>query len=563
MPAPFSISNCLSVGETVTREYFGGDLTIAITKLITAKCFVSDISNVDGPLSVSTLISLRNKEDWSEVIIAGRNYGKCQIVGFSLDPDTNATVATCNISLRSRTVGTSTSGGYYADLLAAIGAEGDLVESISESINLSRSQNSTSYSRTVDLKINNKSVLFNPLVGAQSPVPKAKEIVRKWLSTLTYSFPLISGEYDEILDKDFKTFKSERIDSIQGTVSVTETLDTTNVAGDYAHTFELSLSVGQDGVTTVTESGEIEGLTADRIAAANAAYNAVIAAAKTRCADLYIKYSVTGPGGYENSTITCDTTNLNPTPTEQTKTTNTFSGTIEYSVSYSDDSSKIANVYRTISSTINEEGCVAGGEISYTFEGATGANEATGTYPRYNIALSLFLNAQSGLAYVTGSATGVGFSGLPISRSEEHRFYDGVIDGTLSYSNDPIYRYHTPTGLIKKVEFNMSASDPVPAAQVYQSVPTEGQTSSIVQKSYDTLSGLNYSTRMLAHRISPDNTTRRGELLALASDLLPEVFAYESSVLNSVNYSFSPLNDVEFEFDAATEHFTGTEDSCE
>ena len=561
MSAPFSISNCLSVGETITREYFGGDLTIAVTKLITAKCFVSDVSNADGPINVSDLIALRNKEDWAEVTVAGRNYGKCQIVGFSLDPDANATVATCNISLRARSVGTSASGGYYADLLTAIGTEGDLVESISENINLGRSQNSTSYSRTVDLKINNKSAIYNPLLGSPSPVPKAKEIVRKWLSTLTYSFPLISGEYDAILDKDFKTFKSERIDAIQGTVSVTETLDTSNVAGDYAHTFELSLSVGQDGVTTVTESGEIEGLTADRIGAANAAYSSVIAAAKTRCSDLYSKYTTAGVGGVDNAPIVCDKT-LKDAPTEQTKTVNTFSGTIEYSVSYSDDSSKIANVYRTISSTVNEEGCVDGGEISYTFEGATGANEATGTYPRYQIALALFLNAQSGLAYVTGTATSVGFLGLPISRTEQHRFYDGVIEGSLAYSNDSIYRFHTTTGLIKKIEFNMSTSDPVPAAQVYQSVPMDGQTSSIVQSSYDTLSGLNYSTRMLAHRISPDNTTRRGQLLALASGLLPEVFADESSVLNSVSYSFSPMNDVEFELDAATEYFTGVEDSC-
>ena len=563
MPAPFSISNCLSVGETVTREYFGGDLTIAITNLTTAKCYVSDISNTDGPLSVSDLIALRNKEDWSEVTIAGRAYGKCQIVGFSLDPDVNATVATCNISLRSRTVGTSTSGGYYADLLTAIGTEGNLVESISENITLSRAQNSTSYSRTVDLKINNSSLIFNPLLGTQSPVAKAKEIVRKWFSTLTYSFPLISGEYDEILDKDFKTFKSERIDAIQGNVSVTETLDTTNISGDYAHTFELSLSVGQDGVTTVTESGEIEGLTSDRIAAANAVYSAVIAASQTRCSDLYDKYSVTGPGGANNSSISCNENSLGSAPIERTKTTNIFVGTIEYSVSYSDDSSKSGNVYKSVSSTTNQEGCIENGEISYSFEGATGANELLGEYPRYGFALALFLNPQSGIEHILETAIDFGFSGLPISRTEDHRLYDGVIEGGLVFSNNSVYRLNTAADLIKKIEYSQAQSKPFPFSQAYQSVPMEGQTSSIVQTSYDTLANLDHGTRIVAHRISPENTTRLDELISLSKSLVPTGFTDDSSVLNSASYSFSPLNDVEFSLDVSIDCFEGEEDSCE
>ena len=320
--------------------------------------------------------------------------------------------------------------------------------------------------------------------------------------------------------------------------------------------------MGQDGVTTVTESGEIEGLTSDRIAAANAVYSAVIAASQTRCSDLYDKYSVTGPGGATNSTIHCDGNSLKTTPTEQTKTTNVFAGTIEYSISYSDDSSKIANTYRSITSTVNQEGCVESGDISYSFEGATGANEATGTYPRYQIALSLFLNASSGLDHILGLGVGAGFTGLPIARSEEHRFYEGVIEGSLSFSNNPVYSYNTEADLIKKLEFSAASSDPIPEAQVYQSVPMESQSSSIVQASHDTFSGLNYSTRMLAHRISPENSTRLGELISMASGLLPEVFAEDGSVLASVNYSFSPLNDVEFSFEASVEHFTGEEDSC-
>lgn len=532
--APLLITNAISLGETVNREYFGSDATLAFTRQVNLTCLVSDMYNTSGPISVASLIALRDAQDWRNVTISGKDYGKCRITSFNLVGGTNAYVATCNITFESRSSGTSSGGTYFADMWRALNSDGKLIESISETASLSRGENSTSFSREVSIKLNNASLLFSPLTGATSSLGKAKEIVRAWVKDgADYVFPTISGEYDSIISDKLakKKFYTEKVDAINGTVSITESLDTSNIAsGTYSHSYTIQLSSDEDGITRVTESGTVEGLGSDRLADAESGYATVISEAVGRCQTIYTQYA--------NSVVKCEKT-LSSRARETNKKTDKFSGTIDYSVSFNDDDSDKGAVYKTVTTAVTRNGCNSTADVSYTFEGTTGTSaeiiSGVLSYPKYAQALAIFENTTSGIEDIISDQD---YDNLPISRSETHKFYQGVIEGSLSFSSDDIYRFNTAVDKIKKFEEQTSTTLPVIVTRSFTFVPTEFDAGNTVvqQADFSTDQKEGYQLSMTVARIAPSaDVTRFSTLTGMATGF--------SGIMDSMSVSYAPLND--------------------
>lgn len=531
--APLLITNAISLGETVNREYFGSDITLAFTRQVNLTCLVSDMYNTSGPISVASLIALRDAQDWRNVTISGKDYGKCRITSFNLVGGTNAYVATCNITFESRSSGTSSGGTYFADMWRALNSDGKLIESISETASLSRGENSTSFSREVSIKLNNASLLFSPLTGATSSLGKAKEIVRAWVKDgASYVFPIISGEYDSIVSDKLvkKKFYTEKVDAINGTVSITESLDTSNIVGTYSHSFTVQLSSGEDGITRVMESGTIEGLGSDRLADAESGYATVISGAAGRCQTIYAQYV--------DSVVKCEKT-LSSRARETNKKTDKFSGSIDYSISFDDDDADKGTVYKTVTTSVTRNGCNSTADVSYTFEGTTGTSaeiiSGVLSYPKYAQALAIFENATSGIEDIISDQ---GYDNLPISRSETHKLYQGVIEGSLSFSSDDIYRFNTTVDKIKKFEEQTSKTLPVVVTRSFTFVPTEfDDGNTVVQRAdFSTDQKDGYQLSMTIARIAPSaDITRFSALTGMATGF--------SGIMDSMSVSYTPLND--------------------
>lgn len=532
--APLIITNAISLGETVNREYFGSDITLAFTRQVNLTCLVSDMYNTSGPISVASLIALRDAQDWRNVTISGKNYGKCRITSFNLVGGTNAYVATCNITFESRSSGTSSGGTYFADMWRALNSDGKLIESISETSSLSRGENSTSFSREVSIKLNNASLLFSPQTGATSTLGKAKEMVRAWVKDgADYVFPIISGEYDSIVSNKLakKKFYTEKVDAINGTVSITESLDTSNIVSDvYSHSYTIQLNVGEDGIVTVSESGSVEGLGTNRAADAETGYAAVIPAANARCQAVY--------GLYGSSAVKCEKT-ISSRARESSKKVDIFSGKIDYSITFDDNDANKGSVYKTVTTSIVQNGCVSSADVSYTFEGTTrNSVEISGgtlSYPKYAQALAAFENVASGIEDIISDQN---YDNLPISRSETHKLYQGVIEGSLSFSSNDLYRFNTTTDKIKKFDEQTSATLPVIVTKSFTFVPTEFDSGNTVvqQADFYTDQKEGYQLSMTLARIAPSNDiTRYAALTGMATGF--------SGIMDSISVSYAPLND--------------------
>ena len=97
--APIYVNNATVLGYSQEIQYFGGDIGFKKTVSLDIQCVVTDITNQSGAAVASKNLMefLNDSQDYSEVILNGRQMGPAKVVGFSVNSADMVNSASCAV----------------------------------------------------------------------------------------------------------------------------------------------------------------------------------------------------------------------------------------------------------------------------------------------------------------------------------------------------------------------------------------------------------------------------------------------------------------------------------
>jgi hypothetical protein len=560
-----SIANATLLGYNQDIVYFGSDIGFKKTIGLEIKCAATDIKNLAGvSATAATLLSfLDTSKDYSKVIINGTSMGPAKVISFSSDPGDLVNVATCSMSflIHETFDDLKALGGFYADYAAAVPGSstatkfGQILDSFTDSISLTRGNNTTGYNRNISISAN-KSLSITTLGDTIA------QFVRGVLLFGQFYFPDFSGfEADinklAIADNGYKKFITETRDDVSNTYTFTESLDATNIQNGYSLVITNAYSRDQKGIETVTENGSIQGLkgktSGERIDAAEIGYTAQLALASARMTEFYEarrQSSDCPPLNTEGSGLLFMT---------KGKSTNTFDGSMEYTLvanndpKYKDGDGERWEFTLTVESDgvyedANMQGSVkGGGYVRYDAD----KGEGLLAYPMYQEAKKFFednvLKTLSDKVRLAINSATFPASDAPTRRTEAHSPWQGVINYSRSFSNNPIYAKNGADE-IKKLEATATLGATVPITHEFVSLKPDNERKIIQPQTTKSLSNLTNTITALGYRVDPGaggaaEMSRIGDIAKDEINLLGDMNG-DTVYMNSASFSFSFLNDV-------------------
>jgi len=503
------------------------------------------------------LLSLNNQRDvsgiWNQINyystgfdgfitlnINGIDYQNAKLNSINFSKDENQDVLTKNFNI---------SFEYYEDALS--GSKDYLtgyllkdVESISDSFSMDISQDQNySFSHTVDLTFFNKT--------GSNLVNSARTIATGLLGNNKYSLTKLGG--NKYSDNLKRKYYNEKFDVFKGTYSLEETFDyNSNLINNASITTGISVQIGNNGVITVTEDGEIVGVKEDLYANALAEYNSLIAGSYNRCQ------------GFLNSFADFAglTTTLKTLPTEQSTISDKFLGKINYTMSYSNDL-KYSDVIKNI--TINIDKDMKGfSKISeqgnYRGYGKTSKNLSS-TNKKFKDAFDIYANEYE-ISYSNNSNGLVKKTNIPsisfLNFGNLNNFYfinssltcqitEGSLNFNHQYSNEKVYDEAAKESGFKYVEVTISEDFAVHFTNTFE-IPGLGpiKGKQLVQST---------------NQAKPGKRAIKVSIVGLNSN----ISAYETKFKNIVKEYFNKddtrytyLEGVDYSFDPINKKFDGT-----
>ena len=523
--APIYVNNATVFGYSQEVQYFGGDIGFKKTISLDIKCVVTDITNQSGAsvASKNLMEFLNDSQDYSEVVLNGRPMGPAKVVGFSVDSSDMVNSASCSVSFLIHET--------YDDL--------ELLSA------------STYYKDYA-----NKSLNIQKLGDV------IKDFVREVLGFGTFSFPDFSGSEEDISKladptNSFKKFMTETVDDTSNTYTFQESLNAGNIAGNYSVVVSDAYARDQNGIETVSENGSIIGLTDPRINAAEIGYATEVANADARMKAFYLarRLSPTCPP------LNTDSGNL--IFFTKGKTTNTFEGTITYTLTSNNDPSykggdgekweyTITLDSDGVYETANEQGTINGkGNVKYD-----GTKTGLERYTKYQTAKDFFETGAPGIltgmnARITALIDGDPFpvSPKPTRRTESHAPRQGVITYSRSFSNNPTYQKNDATNLIKKLTASSTLTSTLPITHEFVALAPNTERKIVQEQSTESLSTSSSTITAVAYRINPasekSQLTRIGDIAKGEINLVTAMDG-DTDYMSSAGFSLSSLNDVIF-----------------
>jgi hypothetical protein len=558
--APLVIDNASLLGYSQDTQYFGSDIGFKKTIELSIQCISSDVSNQSGVGADSkTLFSLlEDKKDYSQLIINGTDYGNAKITSFSTESEDMVNTLSCTITflIHQSFDDLSALTNYYADYASA-NIEGSLIDSFSDAVSLSSGENSTSYQRSLQIQANNS-------LNVDNLPDLIKSYIKDILNFGTFSFPDLTSfqqDLEYLTNSNFKKFVTETVDEISLSFNFEESLSAGNVVGNYSLVNTQNYTLSENGIATVSEDGEIIGLTSPRIDAAESGYTAELENAKNRILGIFANYN---DGCADlNTDISGD-----PIFFTKSKTIDTFRGVIQYSLSSNNDPKyangngetweyTITKEFNGTHTSANENGTVIGaGNQLYDKDGGSNLD----LYPKYQSAKTYFNTYVLPDMNDRIKATSSNFCPNPISRSETHSPRRGEISYSRSFSDNPIYSLNN--GIGKKVETQTSVTDSIQNKSTFVSL-NPSNSRQIVQ-AWDTSSNLGVSNtvNIIGYRINfTDELSKMIEFGELARDQIQFIGTQNAiKYLNSCSYRFKGANDVVF---SLSSNHLGGDDSCQ
>jgi hypothetical protein len=292
--------------------------------------YILDLSNTSGVKDVFQACKLLSDSlgSYQDIVIDSINYGRGKITSVSFDSGNWVRVTEYTASIEIISEGNLENGNSYTDpdfsnsIVQNIANNAQYLEEFNEgySIDYSSNEDGISGTHSIDIKL---SSLFN---GDKIEFAKNlaslifSKTIAEDLSKLAYSKP------EESLRKDYY---SENYDSINGKCGFRRNFSYSNEASCYSKQRSITVNLGEDGITTVTESNSIRGECENPTLfdSAELGFASEIVGAYSRCNDAYNSYKVS----FEINGDLLDK------EMERSVKRNKFTGEIEYNIVFTND----------------------------------------------------------------------------------------------------------------------------------------------------------------------------------------------------------------------------------
>lgn len=546
--AIITIQKPITLSQNSSFENFGDILSIKKVTQVSVTALVSDLTTGAGTiLPMANIDALKNTAEYSDMRISGMLYPRVKILSFDVSSGNLNKNAVVTIKFSTEYKNDSylrTLSGYYVDFAAAFGTTTAFLDELSESVSLSRGENSASYSKQLSLRFNNSVKFVGATDGAINAARNFVQSIFNYDATNGYSSTVPDVDISNtdttlrnILGSSFKKFRTEKINLITKQCSFSESLETSNVKTNYSHSATQTFSVDSNGVSTVSESGSVLGLTVPLIDSATSGYETEISNAETRLAALYGLLNV------------CDLTLGANSYTSISRTINDFEGKIDYSISATNDprldaSSGIKEereasiVTKNGLLTATENGTIMGVRTTNFNGSASGFSR----YPAYDAARTYF---QTQIATIKARVSGlIGVTSSPeyVERSESHSPLRGSLSYSITYSSEP--QFAENDGIAKS--FNVYSSVSSLKAKINDFlILNEGIIPQVTAGNYE--GSDSFSCNTVGYRLDPSMegmAAGKAAFLAYCKGKLAGLG--DDDFLKSASYDFSAPNNVTF-----------------
>lgn len=571
-----TISNAEKLGFKSRFELFDGSIAFKRVSEYTLSAVFANITNPHGQLlDFDEIEALKNTADYNYISVNGIILKRAKVKSFQLQEGIffKDALITIVLEVQEEAEDLTELTGYYSDYASAFTSTCSFVDEISESINVSRGENSASFSKEVTIKFSNSMLL----IGSDDPNVKQAQVFAKAL----FDYDEANGYGDTIPDQSaetslrailgagFKKFTTESINTITNTCSFTQQVSAENIKNgggvDYSHSATQSVSIAEEGIVTVREEGKIQPLTQfydGHLANAETAYQYELTLAKARLYDIFNEYYECADGSPLNS----DPDNNDSSKIaflSISKNVDPYGGTISYTLTASNDP-KYANAgdenpifySRMLTYSIDngvwtatEKGTIES-LLKKPYDGTKSGFER---YPKFNGALTFYktLNPTDLRTRVVDFMTEMGCaldkSPYPINRNETHSLLKGSIQYDRTFSTDKKFldndEYKSVTAgsstdyeFKKKNEFTV-LNHPI----IIQ--PGAGVTRGSQQ----------ISSKVLGYRIPPikaSGVAALSQMYTTGAALISERKETETNFTENVSVSYNYINNVEMDLSA-------------
>lgn len=518
-----SFDGARTLAYSHNHQYFGDNFRYGVVKSLTIEGSIYTLDNEEGVAPVWSGISglTHSGHDYDSIVLNGVDFGKGRLesLNFEVGTDVNKKNYTANITIFSSGNLFNLGGEYYSGLSLNTGVSPIyLTENFSEDFSFELNDSKQwEFSHNLQIKF----VSGAAKGTSESPISMAKLLASQLFSA---TFPLqifnssLSSEYNSTGRQTY----TESYDEISNECSFSRNIKLGKETGDYLITYTNSINIDENGVTTVSEQGEIEGLKEPRIGSALSGYTTELLNFFPRASGLFYAYK---SGDYD----------LINTALNTSKTINRFEGRVGYGISYTNDT-RINNGYsweytQDISRASN---CI------YTLSengSIKGISQECSQVDLYSNAVSAWASIKSG---ISGRMSGFYYSSTSlnnplrnISASENKSAFRGSIDYNYTYNDDP---YSNVSGF-KKVTYSVDDSYPVHLVSKF-TIPGVKE---IVQPQNNSTVG----NRTVTLEINGDRNKILTEYLDYAKTKLNELAPTGGDVfINECQYSLNKTNNV-------------------
>jgi len=459
------------------NSFFGDNISrYKVTKALNIQGLVGDLYNQSGVLQVVSGISglIKSSQDFQPIILRNVNFGNGRVLSWSFSEGdwVRTTQYNCQVEIYETGNLQGLSGAYYGNLkniLAQPSVGLQFLESMNETFGFSQQKNGlVEATHNLDIKIISGTIGISPIdqakyiasqiftSGELLYAPSGAQIATGVLYSLFFPPSGIST-----IPKYNKRYYTEGYNSIDFSCNFSERFAyDPNGDNDYFVILSHSCQTDENGITNVTENGNIQGLIVPIYNSALSGYKNLITGAYSRSNAVFNNY--VGIGGYllSNEPITNGTT------------LNKFNGNINYSVAYTNNPNINSGYFWNYTTEISKNDEI----ISASQNGQFIGRGKVGTTQKYQNALQAYeLNFPA-----ISTSIGIIYSGSvnptkplhEIGGSTEMGNYRGIVGYTLNLSDDPTLIFD---GVVNKQTLNVSNQKPTYIYSPYSIFGTQGK----------------------------------------------------------------------------------------
>jgi hypothetical protein len=434
---PLSFPNVSVLGLTQDSRFFDAGFQYASFRRLTIAGTVNDLSETFGITGTwsgeeGVLNTIRNNHDYQALILNGVDFGSGRVESMSFDPglDVKTKGYQANIVVYDSGNLFNFTGEYYSGIETSNFSN---LNQFSESYSFDKKLNGGySYSHNAAIQfISGSNQLF--AIGA------AQSLARTLFTGSNLGFAFYPG----FTNKQGKRYVTESYNLIDNTCAFQETFDFDNNLGAYSATYTHSIQLGEDGVMTASENGNIRGIE-------NPNYQIALSAVAVEMTGSYYRCSGVANAYFPTGAI------LITSPVSQGRSIDIFNNNINYNVVFNNSPTNQRSYFWDYSlqaaknngiSTVTEQGSVVG----------RGENESVA-----------FDNARAGFSVVKPGIEGRCGS-LFVSpyepatnylenKNESYSPVRGQVGYSYVYSNDPNLRANDG---VRRLDLSVTQNHPV------------------------------------------------------------------------------------------------------